>query len=245
VSSASSSSASPPSRKQPIPGFAGVITTLFGVAVAAALVFAVPELRHAVSYAIHGDNAAMRREINGLGATGALIVVALALIHAIVFYPAEILNTAAGYAYGFGVALPLVMVAWMAAAVLGYAIGQHAARPILYKVAGEERMRRGERLIDSGGVSLLLGLRLFPLMPFSVVCYVCGAARVPFRRYLWTTVVGYTPITAVFVYFGSRLDTLSATDPLLIGSLAVIVALLLLARWIGPKLTASGEGETT
>jgi uncharacterized membrane protein YdjX (TVP38/TMEM64 family) len=221
-----------------------VVTTLIGVALAAALVLAVPELRHASSAAIHGDTAAMRSEIDQLGASGALVVFAMALIHAVVFYPAEILNTAAGYAYGFAIALPLVMAAWMASAVVGYAIGHAAARPVLYKLAGEQRMLRGERLVSRGGAPLLVGVRLFPLMPFSVVCYVCGAARVPFGRYLWTTFVGYLPITAVFVYFGSRLDTLSPTDPWLLASLAVIVALLAVAWWLGPKLSSSGTEPT-
>ncbi len=236
------------SRTEPVPGWAGIATTITGIVLTAALVFAIPELRHAVSYAVRGDTEAMRSEINDLGAGGALIVVALALIHSVVFYPAEILNAAAGYAYGFWIALPLVMLGWMASAVVGYAIGQHAARPLLYKLAGEERMRRGEQLVHGGGVSLLLGIRLFPLMPFSIVCYICGAARVPFKRYLWTTFAGYLPITAIFVYFGSRLDTLSATDPLLIGSLVIVLALLALARWIAPKLgtpSSSGEGEAT
>jgi uncharacterized membrane protein YdjX (TVP38/TMEM64 family) len=232
------------SRLSSGPGWAGVVTTLIGIAVAAALVLAVPELRHAASAAIHGDTAAMRSEIDQLGASGALVVFAMALIHAVVFYPAEILNTAAGYAYGFAIALPLVMAAWMASAVVGYGIGHAAARPVLYKLAGEERMRGGERLISRGGAPLLLGIRLFPLMPFSVVCYVCGAARVPFGRYMWTTLVGYLPITAVFVYFGSRLDTLSPTDPWLLASLVVIVALLAVAWWLGPKLNSSGTEPT-
>jgi uncharacterized membrane protein YdjX (TVP38/TMEM64 family) len=225
-------------RLPPGPGWAGVVTTLVGIALAAALVLAIPDLRHAVSAAIHGDTEAVRTEIKDLGAGGALVVFVLALIHAVVFYPAELLNAAAGYAYGFGLALPLVMAAWMASSVVAYGIGHAAARPLLYRLAGEERMQRGEELISRGGVPLLLGLRLFPLMPFSVVCYICGAARVPFPRYLWTTFVGYLPITAVFVYFGSRLDTLSATDPWLIASLILIVALLAVARWLGPKLSS-------
>ena len=238
---------SPPasSRTEPVPGWAGIATTVAGIVLAGAFVLAVPELRHAVSYAVQGDTEAVRSEINDLGAAGALIVVALALIHAVVFYPAEILNAAAGYAYGFGIALPLVMGAWMASAVVGYEIGRHAARPVLYRLAGEERMRRGERLVHRGGSSLLLGILLFQLMPFSIVCYICGAARVPYKRYLWTTFVGYLPITAVFVYFGSRLDTLSVTDPWLIASLVVVVMLLALARWVAPKLSSSGRGETT
>lgn len=229
----------------PGPGWAGVALTLVGIGLAAGLVAAVPDLHHAVSAAVHGDTTAIRNQIEDLGAGGALVVLAMALIHTVVFYPAEILNTAAGFAYGFWVALALVTVAWMASAVLGYVIGHAAARPLLYRLAGEERMLRGERLVQRGGVPLLIGIRLFPFMPFSVVCYACGAARVPFGRYMWTTLVGYLPITAVFVYFGSRLESLSATDPALIASLVVLLALLATARWLAPKLSASSKRQTT
>lgn len=229
----------------PGPGWGGVALTLVGIGLAAGLVAAVPDLHHAVSAAVHGDTTAIRNQIEDLGAGGALVVLAMALIHTVVFYPAEILNTAAGFAYGFWVALALVTVAWMASAVLGYVIGHAAARPLLYRLAGEERMLRGERLVQRGGVPLLIGIRLFPFMPFSVVCYACGAARVPFGRYMWTTLVGYLPITAVFVYFGSRLESLSATDPALIASLVVLLALLATARWLAPKLSASSERQPT
>ena len=36
-----------------------------------------------------------------------------------------------------------------------------------------------------------------------------GAARVPVWRYTWTTAVGYLPITALAVYFGTQLDLFS------------------------------------
>ena len=46
-------------------------------------------------------------------------------------------------------------------------------------------------------------------------------------RFAWTTAVGYLPITALSVYFGTRLEGLSLTDPLVLGSAAALLALLL------------------
>ena len=69
-------------------------------------------------------------------------------------------------------------------------------------------------MIERGGVTLLIGVRLIPIVPFSLVCYAAGAARVPPWRFVWTTAVGYLPITALSVYFGTRLEGLSLTDPL-------------------------------
>jgi uncharacterized membrane protein YdjX (TVP38/TMEM64 family) len=226
------------------PGWLGVVATVVGIALMGAVVLAVPDLRHAVSAAIGGDTSELRREVKGLGATGVLIVLAMALIHAVVFYPAEILTTASGFAYGFWLGLPIVMAGWLASALVAYGIGHAAARPLLYRLAGEERFRRGERLVHSGGVSLLLVVRLIPLVPFDLVCYACGAARIPLGRYVWTTIVGYLPITAVFVYFGSRLESLSPSDPLLLASAVVLVALIATTRWLAPKLAAADSEPT-
>ena len=143
-----------------------------------------------------------------------------------VFYPAEIVNAAAGFAYGFFPALALVTVAWVLSG-LPVTRSAHdreaAARPL----AGHRALRADEAMIERGGVTLLLAVRLIPIVPFSLVSYAAGAARVPLWRFVWTTVVGYMPITALAVYFGTRLEGLSLTDPLVIGSAAALLALLL------------------
>jgi uncharacterized membrane protein YdjX (TVP38/TMEM64 family) len=144
----------------------------------------------------------------------------------VVWYPAEILDAAVGYVFGFGVGLPLMMGCWIASGLVAYYVGRHAARPILYRLAGEERFLRVEGLIDRGGATVLLIARLVPIVPFSLMSMVAGAARVPIGRFLWTTVVGYTPITAYFTYLGSRLESFSAEDPIVwIGAAGFLVAI--------------------
>lgn len=206
--------------------------TAAGLALLALLVAAVPALRDAFSAAIQGDHAEVREEIDSLGAWGPLLILGLSLIHSVIFYPAEIVDAAAGYAYGFFPALLLMMFGWMLSALLCFAIGHSVARPLLDRWVGEERFERIEGAIERGGPTLLIGMRLIPIFPFSIVCYAAGAARVPLWRYLWTTAVGYLPITAISVYFGTRLESLSLTDPLVIGTAAGLLALLAGGHWV-------------
>jgi len=208
-----------------------IAITLAGVALIAALVLAVPALREAFAAAIRGDHDAVREEIDGLGAWGPLLILALTLVHAVVFYPAEIVNAAAGYAYGFGPALALVMTGWILSGLLCFAVGHSVARPLLDRWLGEERFERIEAAIERGGAPLLLAIRLIPIVPFSLVSYAAGAARVPAWRFAWTTAVGYLPITAIFVYLGTRLESISPTDPLVLAVAAAFVALLLGGHW--------------
>ena len=203
-----------------------------------AVALAVPSLRDAVGDAIHGNTAQIRHDL-GDSAAGPLLVLWLSLVHVVVWYPAEILDAAAGYVWGFGVGFPLVMGCWVVSALASYAVGRHFARPLLYRVAGEERFRRAERLIHRGGAVALIGLRMIPIMPFSLMGYVCGAARIPLWRFTWTTTVGYAPITAYFTYLGSRLESFSAEDPILWIGGAGLLACMLGVRYLLPR--AGGE----
>jgi len=220
------------SRSDASPPWAEIAITLTGIGLLAVLVFVVPPLHDAVVAAIHGDTTEVRRQIDSLGVWGPLLIIALALIHTVVFYPAEIVDAAAGFAYGFFPALALVTVAWMLSAMVCYALGTSVARPLLDRWLGAGRFERVEAMIERGGVTLLIAVRLIPIVPFSLVCYAAGAARVPIWRFAWTTVVGYMPITALAVYFGTRLEGLSLTDPLAIGSAAALLALLLIGNWV-------------
>jgi len=226
----------------PRPSLAAVVATLVGVALLAALVLAIPDLRGAFEAAVRGDTAEVRSRVDSLGLAGPLLILALALVHTVVFYPAEIVDAAAGFAYGFFPALALMMVGWLASGFICWAVGRSVARPLLDRWFGGERFERVEARIERGGATLLLAARLLPILPFSLVSYAAGAARVPAWRFAWTTLLGYLPITALAVYFGTRLEGLSLTDPLVLGSAAVLLALLASGHWIMRRGTTGAAG---
>ena len=84
----------------------GIWLTLLGVAAFAAVVALVPPLRDGVASVLSGDAGRLRSELLDLGAGGALVLVGLMLVHAILPFPSELLNAAAGFVYGFWLALP-------------------------------------------------------------------------------------------------------------------------------------------
>ena len=107
---------------------------------------AVPALHDAFVAAIHGDTAEMRRELESLGVAGPLLILALTLIHAVVFYPAEIVDAAAGFVYGFFPALALVMAGWLLSGLICFAIGRSsratAARSLARSASASSEPRR-------------------------------------------------------------------------------------------------------
>ncbi|MGZ8667028.1 MAG: TVP38/TMEM64 family protein [Solirubrobacterales bacterium] len=222
------------------------MATLAGAALLVLLVVVVEPLRSGLGDAGRGDTASLRENLRGLGAGGALILFALALAHTVIWYPAEILDAAAGFVYGFWVSLPLLMAAWLTSGIVCYLVGRHAARPFLVRWLGEERLSAYELAVRRGGATLLLGVRLVPIVPFSLLSYAAGSARVPIGRFVWTTALGYLPITAMFAYLGSRLEELSLDDPLLWLGGAVLVVLLALTRRVARHAilgSKAGVGE--
>ena len=205
-----------------------LLPTLAAIAVAAVLVVLIDPLRIALSHALHGDIDALQLQLQDLGVAGALVLVAIILVHAVVLFPAEIPNAVAGLVYGFAVALPLVLAAWVASGLIAYGLGVWIGRPLAVRIAGEERVATAERVIGRGGAPALLMSRLIPFVPFSLVGYIAGATRVPIWRYTWTSAVGVLPITAAATYLGHALDDFSLSDPLVwvaVGTLVVLIVL--------------------
>jgi uncharacterized membrane protein YdjX (TVP38/TMEM64 family) len=211
-------------------GRKGALFTLLGLFALGAVVAMVPALRDAVGNVLRGDAGELRQELRDLGPAGALVLLALMLVHAVLPFPSELVNAAAGFVYGFWIAFPLALFGWLLSALATYAIGRTAARPALQRFVGEERIEEGARIVERGGITALLAARLVPIVPYSAVGYVAGAARVPIWRFAWTTLVGSAPLCAAVVYLGNRLGSLSPTDPGLLVAVGAFVLLLVGGR---------------
>lgn len=77
----------------------------------------------------------------------------------------------------------------------------------------------------------MLFLRVIPIVPFDVVNYGAGITGMPFRDYLFATMIGITPASVAFVYFGDSLAMADLQRIMFAASfLALVVGLPLLGR---------------
>ncbi|GAC1438612.1 MAG: hypothetical protein NVSMB51_14850 [Solirubrobacteraceae bacterium] len=215
------------------------VLLMLGLALLLAACLLVHPLSQAISSALHGDVGGLRQQLRALGVGGVLVLVAVVLAHTVVPFPAEIPTAVAGFVYGFAIGLPLMAASFLASALLAYALADRIGRPLARLVAGDTRLAATERLVGRGGIRTLLILRVIPFVPFSLMCFVCGLARVPLRRYAWTTVAGMLPQLALVTLLGARLQHASITDPLLWAPGLAIILLLavgpLLLRRLRPR----------
>jgi len=216
-----------------------ILATIVAALAITGLLFAIEPIRDAVSAAFAGDLGQMRSELDSLGAAAALVLVGIALVHAIVPFPAEFPTAAAGFVFGFAIAFPLMVVAWTLSCLVAYALARGIGPPLLDRLAGKERMEATDKLIARGGWPILLAGRLIPVVPYNLVSYAAGATRVPLGRFTWTTAVGAAPLTALTALLGARLQEPRFDDPVLWLILLGVLALLALARPLGRRLRAS------
>ena len=216
-----------------------ILATIVAALAITGLLFAIEPIRDAVSAAFAGDLGQMRSELDSLGAAAALVLVGIALVHAIVPFPAEFPTAAAGFVFGFAIAFPLMVVAWTLSCLVAYALARGIGPPLLDRLAGKERMEATDKLIARGGWPILLAGRLIPVVPYNLVSYAAGATRVPLGRFTWTTAVGVAPLTALTALLGARLQEPRFDDPVLWAVLGGVILLLALARPLGRRLRAS------
>jgi uncharacterized membrane protein YdjX (TVP38/TMEM64 family) len=216
-----------------------IIATVTAALVVTGVLFTIDPIRDAVAAAFSGDLPGLRSQLDSLGALAALVLIGIALVHAVVPFPAEFPTAAAGFVLGFAVAFPLMVLAWTLSCLAAYIIARGVGPPVLDRFVGRERMASADRLIARGGAPILVAGRLIPVVPYNVVSYAAGATRVPLGRFTWTTAVGVMPLTALTALLGQRLQEPRFDDPVLWGIAIAVIGLLALARPVGRRLRAS------
>ncbi|HEX8648374.1 MAG TPA: VTT domain-containing protein [Thermoleophilaceae bacterium] len=181
-----------------------------------------------------------RHDVESWGIAGVLGVAGLAIAHAIVSFPSEILNIAAGYAYGFGPALPLMMASWTASCLLAYWLAYRFGERIATRLVEPQALERLQEWALDAPVPVLLAVRAIPVVPINLVSYAAGLARMPLWRFTWTTVVGLTPQFALPIYAGSQARDVAITDPTIWGATLAWFALIALGWLAYRRLTPSG-----
>lgn len=181
-----------------------------------------------------------RRNVDSWGAWGALAVALLAIGHAIVAFPSEILNIAAGYAYGFWPAMFLLMPAWVVSCLLAYWLARRFGDRIANRLVEPEALEKLREWAADAPVPALLAVRAIPVVPINLVSYAAGLARMPLGRFTWTTAVGLTPQFALPIYAGSQARDVALTDPTIWGACLAWFALIGIGWYAYRRLAPSG-----
>ncbi len=121
--------------------------------------------------------------------------------------PKNVVSVAAGLTWGVGLGVVLVYSGALIGAALAFAIGRALGREAVERFTGA-RVARVDEVLRRRGLFALIGVRLVPVLPFTVINYTAGLTAVRRRDYAIGTMVGILPGTVAYVAVGAYGTTL-------------------------------------
>jgi uncharacterized membrane protein YdjX (TVP38/TMEM64 family) len=126
------------------------------------------------------------------------------------------LSLICGWYFGFLRGLLLVSFASTTGATIAFLLCRFLFRETVQHRFGD-RLAAFRRALDEEGAFYLFTLRLIPVVPFFVINAVMGLTRLSVLTFWWVSQLGMLPATAVYVYAGASLPSLSQiSDPSLL-----------------------------
>ncbi len=134
------------------------------------------------------------------------------------------LAVGAGMLWGIYPGFVLTLLGGFLGSVVAYFIGRRLGRDFVYAVTGRRfSFKQG---VPTRAASIFIGItRLVPILPFDVVSYAAGIAKIPLARYAVATLIGMAPSTLLVVYLGSAM-ILGATGALALSAVAAAVIIV-------------------
>ena len=134
-----------------------------------------------------------------------LWVVGAYVIGGLVLFPVTILNVATVITFGPIVGNAYALLGWLFSASISFVIGRRIGSEALQKIA---RYGRNPILRQAGqhGFVTVLGTRILPVAPFTVVNLIIGASTIRFQDFILASLVGRIPGIVTLTLFGVQLE---------------------------------------
>ncbi|MEQ4480778.1 TVP38/TMEM64 family protein [Cohnella silvisoli] len=114
------------------------------------------------------------------------------------------LSMAGGLAFGTWMGMLYTVVGAVTGAVLSFLVARRIGGGF-FRGKEDPRLAKIERAMEKRGFMMVLLLRIAPFVPFDLVSYAAGVARVPLRAFLPATVIGTLPGTFAYNFIGASL----------------------------------------
>src|SRR6202011_458976 len=118
--------------------------------------------------------------------------------------PGGILCVGSGFFFGLWWGFIIVLIGNVIAAAIAFAVGRFAGQEWLRaKIAQRPKLAALLPAVEHEGCKLVVLSQLHPLFPTSLVTYLFGLTRIPFRTYLVWVTIGRIPGLFLYVYIGT------------------------------------------
>lgn len=140
--------------------------------------------------------------INGLGALGGVVFIAIYIIATLAFLPAAILTLGAGVIFGVIWGSLYVFIGATLGAVAAFLVGRYVAKGwVKEKISSYKKFANIDQAVSKEGLKIVFLIRLSPLFPFNLLNYALGVTSVSLKDYFLAS-FGMIPGTIMYVYLG-------------------------------------------
>lgn len=206
------------------------LTLLALAAVTAALLF--PDV----------DIAAVRDRVRGSGplawATFLVLMVAVTQLPV----PRTIWTVSAGVLFGPVTGSVLALAGMAASVTVALVLIRWVGGPAVRRAEQVPRFRALQETLAERGWVAVLGLRMIPVVPFSLLNYACALSRIRLSHCIGATVVGSAPLTVAVVVSAEAVVAGGNPWVLSLGAMLAVVGLLL-TGWEARRIRAKVSAE--
>lgn len=171
----------------------------------------------------------IRASVRGSGAVAWATFLVLMVTATQLPVPRTIWTVAAGVLFGPVVGSLLALGGMAVSVTLALVLVRWIGGPAVRRAERVPRFRVLQTALEERGWVAVLGLRMIPLVPFSLLNYACGLSRVPLLPCVLATVAGSAPLTVAVV---------ASSDVLVNGGEPWFLAVSVLLAATGVVLTA-------
>ena len=155
----------------------------------------------------------------------------------IFLFPVPVLAVVAGAVFGLFAGSLYTIIGAMINSVLMFYIARFLGFRAVSDFTQNSKSKILKTLGEPGGkFSLILILRLMPLVPYNALNYACGVMNVSLRDYVVATFVGIVPATFIMVNLGEKALDMRSNGFII--ACVLMAALVVLSSWGAKKIRA-------
>lgn len=187
----------------------------------------------------------VREWVVSFGILAPIVFVLVYALAVVLLVPAAAMTVAAGGLFGPWLGILVAAVGANLGSALAFVIARTIARePMREWLSGREGARRIDDLVARHGSLTVAFVRLVPVFPFNLTCYVFGLTGVPFSSYVLWTALASLPGTVLYVVGSAAVVEAVATRSAPLGLIVVfvitLVAIVLLGRYAKHRMGNDG-----
>ncbi len=166
----------------------------------------------------------VRDWVDGYGAAGPLVFIALSALLTVVLFPGPLLAGASGLLFGTALGFPVTLTAAVLGASIAFSLSRWWAHDAVLELSGVRLLALRGWLERRGFVSVLYA-RIAPGMPYTLVNYAAGLTSIRLGVFAGATALGAAPRAFAYTALGGSLGDLRS--PAAIVALVVLVGMAL------------------